>query len=307
LVTAALLALTLVVAFAAIGQNRPSREDAARHPPALIRALHDTPGEVEDELVVEVVFTPDQLPAGDAQAIFYRVTLPAGTSLPALAGPYSLKRSDVIAAGVGIEVVQSGTYSLQLETPLRVQRHAASGVEEIAAEREVLLGPGDAAIYPDYTGQGTIRNTGQEPVVVLGMGIVSTEATGIAVPQLPKGVETKLLISSSTMDWGSLPSGPVAMSLWRLWLPTGASVGPYAGAGLEALWIERGAISRRFLRLPESIPSLQPLVHFAGTPAGFMGPAPGTRRSIASEHNEPAVLLALSIEPEAIWSATLAP
>jgi hypothetical protein len=305
--TTALLVLTAAVAFAALGHLPPTREDEATHLPALIRALHATAGEVDDELLVETVFTPDMLPAGDAEPIFYRLTLPAGTSLPAPAGPFCLCRGDFVAAGVGIEMVQSGTYSLQLETPIHVQRGGASGmVEELAARQDVLLGPGDAAVYGDYAGQGALRNAGQDPVVVIGMAIISKEGTGIDLPLPPEGVKVQLLASSLTSDWETLPPGPVAVSLWRLRLPASTGVGPYAGAGLEALSVESGTISRRYLRLAEHTP-LPPLTQYPGVQSVFLAPAPGIRRSITSGDEEPAVLLALSIEPEAIWSGTLAP
>jgi hypothetical protein len=305
--TVALLAFTAAIAFAAMGHLPPTREDGATHLPALIRALHATAGEVDSELLFEAMFTPEMLPAGDAEAVFYRLTLPAGTNLPAPAGPFCLCRSDFVSAGVGIEMVQSGTYSLQLETPIHVQRGGASGmVEELAARQDVLLGPGDAAVYGDYAGQGALRNAGQDPVVVIGMAIVSTEGTGIDLPLPPEGVKVQLLASSLTSDWESLPPGPVAMSLWRLRLPAGTSVGPYAGAGLEALAVESGTISRRYHRLAEQT-RLPPLTQYPGVQSVFLAPAPGIRRSITSDNADAAVLLAASIEPEAIWSGTLAP
>jgi hypothetical protein len=306
--TVALLGVTAAIAFATMGLPHPTREDEATHLPALIRALHATAGDVDDELLVEAVFGPDELPTGDAEAIFYRVTLPPGTSLPSPAGPLCLCRNDFVAAGVGIEVVQSGAYSLLLERPLGVQRAGTSRVEEIAARRDIVLGPGDAAIYGDYAGPGTIRNAGQDPVVVIGMAVVSKEGTGIDLPpKLPEGAKVALLASSLTSDWQTLPPGPVAMSLWRLRLPAGISVGPYPGAGLEALAVESGTISRRYLRLAEHTPELPPLVQYPGVQTIFLAPAPGIRRSITSGDEDPAVLLAVSIEPEAIWSATLAP
>jgi hypothetical protein len=305
--TVALLAFTAAIAFAVMGHLPPTREDGATHLPALIRALHATAGEVDSELLFEAMFTPEMLPAGDAEAVFYRLTLPAGTNLPAPAGPFCLCRSDFVSAGVGIEMVQSGTYSLQLEAPIHVQRGGVSGiVEELAARQDVLLGPGDAAIYADYAGQGALRNAGQDPVVVIGMAIVSTEGTGIDLPLPPEGVKVQLLASSLTSDWESLPPGPVAMSLWRLRLPAGTSVGPYAGAGLEALAVESGTISRRYHRLAEQT-RLPPLTQYPGVQSVFLAPAPGIRRSITSDNADAAVLLAASIEPEAIWSGTLAP
>jgi hypothetical protein len=309
LTTAALLVFTVAVAFVAMGHLHPTREREATHVPALIRALHASPGDVDDELLVEIVFTPDVLPAGDAEAVFYRLTLPAATSLPAPAGPFCMCRSDFVAAGVGIEMVQSGTYSLQLATPIQVQRGGASRsgmVEEMAAGQDILMEPGDAAVYADYASAGTLRNAGQDPVVVLGMAIVTKKGTGIDLPQPPDGVKVELLASSLPTDWERLAPGPVTISLWRLRLPAGTSVGPYAGAGLEALAVESGTISRRYLRLAEHTP-LPPLTQYPGVQSIFLAPAPGIRRSITSGDAEPAVLLAMSIEPEAIWSTALAP
>jgi len=310
LTTAALVVVTATVAVVVMGHPSPTREDGATHLPALIRALHATAGDVDDELLFETLFTPDMLPVGDAEPIFYRVTLPPGTSLPALVG--SLSRSlclgQIVASGIGLEIVQSGTYSVHLETPIQVQRGGASGrVEAIAAQQDVLLGPGDAAIYADYAGRGTLRNAGQDPVVVLGMAVGRLEGTGIDLPQLPEDVAVELLANSLTADWETLPPGPVAVSLWRLRLPAGTSVGPYAGSRLEALSVERGTISRRYYRLAAHTPELPRLVQYPGDPSIFLAAAPGIRRSITSGDTEPAVLLALSIEPQAIWSATLAP
>lgn len=74
--TAALLGLTLVLAFAAMGQSRSTPENEATHLPALIRALHATAGEVDDELLVEAIFTPDELPAGEAEAVWLATLAP---------------------------------------------------------------------------------------------------------------------------------------------------------------------------------------------------------------------------------------
>jgi hypothetical protein len=90
-------------------------------------------------------------------------------------------------------------------------------------------------------------------------------------------------------------------------LPEGTSLGPYEATGLEALRIERGAITRSFLRPGETASRGRPLFHLAGTSAPFMAPAPGVRRVIASAGDEPAVFLVLSIEPAGVWSRTLAP
>ena len=258
-------------------------------------------------MLVEVSFTPDELPTGDAQVLFYRLTLTPGTSLPAPVKASWLCLGGLVATGVGIEVVQSGTYGLQRATSFRVQRKTGPGVEEVAARQDILLGPGDAAIYGDYAQRGTIRNTGTEPVVVIGMAVVTMAGSGSELPPLPEGVRVELLASSLATDWANLPDGPVAVSLWRLRLPERSSVGPYAGAGLEALAVEQGMISRRYLRLAATTTDVPPEVLYPWEQSIFLAPAPHIRRSFTAGDDDPAVLLALSIEPQAIWSATLAP
>jgi hypothetical protein len=307
LATAALLVLTLTAGLAAIWAGSAPRDDAGNHRPGLVRAAEVAPGRVIDELLFEATFTPEALTVGGIETIYYRVTLPPGISLPYLAGPSCVRRVDVVTAGVGVELIQSGTYALQLDTPFEVRRGgAASEVEKVPAGAEVVLAPGDVATYPDYTGQGTIRSAGDEPVVIVGVAMVSIEGLGVPAPRLPIGVKAEQLTHSVDTDWWSQPGQPLAVNLWRLELPEGASVGPYEGTGLEALLVERGVISRGFLRAGENAPNHIPLLYRAGRSTSFMGPTPGVRRVVANVADEPAVLLALSIEPTGITSATLA-
>lgn len=301
--TAALLLLTLAVAFMALRQQAPE----ATPVPALIRALESVPGGVVNELLLETTFSSEELPAGDTEVIFYRLTLRPGASLPSLAGPSCACWGELAKAGVGAEVVQSGVYSLRLDAPIRVQRGGtARAMEEIETRSEVNLGPGDTAIYSDATAPGDIRNTGDEPVVVVGMAIVAMEESAVPAP-IPTGIGFEHLTRTTGSEWRSLPAGPVSVSLWRVTLPEGTSLGPYEATGLEALRIERGAITRSFLRPDETAPRGRPLFHLAGTSAPFMAPAPGVRRFIASASDEPAELLVLSIEPAGAWSRELAP
>jgi hypothetical protein len=304
--TAALLLLTLAVAFVALRQQTPE----ATPVPALIRALESIPEpeDVVDELMLEVTFSAKELPVGDTEIIFYRLTLDPGASLPSLAGPACACWGELAKAGVGVEVVQSGVYALRLDAPIRVQRGvAARAVEEIGTRSEVILEPGDIAIYSDAVAPGDIQNAGDEPVVVIGMAIVAMEESAVPAPSFPTGIRFEHLTRTTTSEWQSLPAGPVSVSLWQVTLPEGTSLGPYEATGLETLRIERGAITRSFLRPGETASRGRPLFHLAGTSAPFMAPAPGVRRVIASAGDEPAVFLVLSIEPAGAWSRTLAP
>jgi hypothetical protein len=242
------------------------------------------------------------------EAVFYRLTLPPGASLPYLPGRLCGCSGEMAKVGAGAEVIQSGAYTLRLDVPMRVQRDgAAPAAVEIPAQTEVVLGPGDSAIYPDNTAPAAIVNGGDEPVVVVGVAISGREGSGVRTPRLPVGVRLERLSATTPSEWRSLPAGPVSVSVWRLTLPQEASVGPYEATGLESLWIESGGIMRNFLRPGEAEPRGRPLFHPAGTSAPFLALAPGVRRIITSTDDRPAVLLALSIEPGGAWSRELAP
>jgi hypothetical protein len=263
---------------------------------------------VADERLLAATFDAAELPTRDKETVFYRLTLPPGASLPFLLGPVSGCWGQLPKAGAGAELIQSGAYTLRLDAPIRLQRDGASDVvEDVPAGTEVILGPGDTAIYPDYTASGVISNRGDEPVVVVGVAINSIERSGDHTPMLPPAVKLELLATTPSGEWRSLPAGPVSMSIWRLALPAGTSAGPYEAPGLESLWIEKGNILHSLLRPGEAEPRARPLFHPAGTGAPVMALAPGVRHVITSKDDEPAELLVLSIEPAGVWSRTLAP
>lgn len=98
---------------------------------------------------------------------------------------------------VGILVVESGTFTVQVEGPVTVTRGAGLGeavaaaeetgdfstlMEPITAGEAVTLEAGDAAYIPGNVA-GEIRNDGQERAVALGFLVVPAEdMTGEATP-----------------------------------------------------------------------------------------------------------------------------
>jgi hypothetical protein len=306
--TAALLLVTLAAAFVALRPQIPEIQDESTRVPALISALESVPGDVVDELLLEATFSAADLPAGDIEAVFYRLTLPPGASLPYLPVRLCGCSGEMAKVGAGAEVIQSGAYTLRLDAPMRIQRDGASrAAVEIPAQTEVILGPSDTAVFPDNTAPGVIRNGGDEPVVVIGVAISGMEGSGVRTPRLPAGVKLEKLTYTTSSEWRSLPVGPVSVSVWRLALPEETSVGLYEATGLESLWIESGGILRNFLRPGEAEPRGRPLFHPTGTSAPVLALAPGLRRTITSLDDQPAVLLAFSIEPAGAWSRELAP
>ena len=307
LATVALVGVTLVLGFASVWRSA-TVSDLSPRPPALIRALAAASGDVVDERLLAATFAAPELPAGDKESVFYRFTLPPGTRLPVLVGPLAGCWGRLVKGGAGAELVQSGAYTLRLDAPIRLQRGgAADAIEDVPAGTEVTLGPGDTAIYPDYTARGLISNGSNEPVVVVGVAINSFEGSGEPAPRLPPEVELELLATTPAAEWRSLPAVPVSVSVWRLDLPAGASAGPYESTGLESLWVETGQILHSLLRPGEAAPHGRPIFHPAQTGAPVMALAPGVRHVITSKEGQPAALLVLSIEPAGAWSRTLAP
>jgi hypothetical protein len=307
LATAALLLLTLAAGFAAIRQRPPEAPDEGRWVPALVRTVETAPGGIVDTPLVETSFSPEELPHGEKEATYYRLTIPPGASLPYLGGSFCKCSSEHISAGVGAEVVQAGEYTLRLEAPLRVQREGSDRPsEEIPAGREVTLAAGDAVIYPDYAAPGEIRNTGNEPVTLIGVAIIATEELGTPLPPLPPDVRATLLTYASARDWEVLAPGPINVALRRMTLQPEASIGPYAPVGLQAMQVESGAIARNFLPAGETTPRGIPLTHMAGTTLPFLRPS-GAREILVSTGKEPAEMLVLIIEPAISSVQSLAP
>jgi hypothetical protein len=264
---------------------------------ASVVAQEATPGTagatgVTEETLISWTISADQLPEGDVEAVFYRLTLPPAASLPLLAGPFCGCPGEKVKAGVGVEVVEAGTYMLRLDAPLTVVRAGAE--DEVAAGTEVTLGPGDVARFPDYAAPGEISSAGGDPVSVVGLAILSQEATGTPVPDLPAEVTARELSSVFPSEWRKLPPGPVTVTLRRLSLPAGAELAPDEPAGLQTIHVDEGMLRVAFIPAGETVPS-QPLVFGPGSSTPFQSLMPGTRRVVRNDEDEPATILVLTI------------
>jgi hypothetical protein len=259
---------------------------------------------VREETLVSWTIAADAFPTGDIEALFYRLTLPAGVSLPLLAGPFCDCPGETVASGIGLEVVEDGTYTLRLDAPMTVVRAGAE--EEVTPGTEVTLGPGDVARFPDYAAPGEIRNSGMDAVSVVGLAILSQEATGTPVPDLPPEVMAEALSRAVPSDWRRLPPGPVTVMLQRLSLPVGAELAPYEPTGLETMHVVEGQVSLAFIPAGQTEPGT-PLSYEAGRTAPFLPAQLGTRRVVSNDEDEPATILVLTISPAGEGAGTPAP
>ena len=283
-------------------------EHALTPAPAVLGTPAATPAPgATSETLFEATFTPAELPTGDREATFYRVTLPPGTSMPYLAGPFCGCGEESIVPGVGVEVVQSGSYVVQLEAPLRVRRGGQATEEAVPPGTAVTLRPGDMVIYPDYAAPGEVRVEGDAPAVVTGVAITAPGPSGTPVPPLAPEVKTESLADLSARDWAAtVGSGPVTVTLRRVVVPPGSGLGPYEPVGVEAGTMEAGHLKLGIIPRGEDAPS-KPLLDFqAGHVMPFLPMGAGTRRTMESVGAEPAVLLLLAVAP-AGGTATPAP
>lgn len=258
----------------------------------------------DDRLLLDVVFAPADLPGGETQAIYYRLDVPPGVVLTQPVGPYCGCAGEGLAQGVGVEYVTGGRYTLRLDAPLLVRR-ADGGEEAVDAGSDVVLGPGEAAVFGDYATVGELTAGGDEPVTLVGVAIVAIADTGAPAPDVPVGARGVQLAQISPMTWANaIGSAAAEVSLRRVELPAGGALAPYAPAGMEAMLVETGEIDVNTLRPSEKTPAHRPFSYAAGRAMPFLVLAPENRRTLANPGDEPAVLLVVSIAAEGTGSAT---
>ena len=251
-----------------------------------------------EETRFAITIAPDTLPPGDVEAIWYRLTLDPGSTLPNLAGPLCGCPNEELAPGVGVETVLTGAYGLRFNAPIEVQR-AGGQPEAVAAGTEITLGPGDTAVYPEYAASGEIWNAGTDPLVLLGFVVVSTVGSGTPAPTLPPGVKGEALSTAYGGDWTRLGGGPVTVTLQQLVLPPRAGLPPYEVRGLEALHVEAGEIEVNVVQPGQATPAGRPLTYRAGRTMTFIGLRPGSQRLVHNAGDGAAVIWTLRLTPVA--------
>ena len=209
----------------------------------------------------------------------------------------------MVAPGIGVELIEEGTYTVRLDAPFTVTQVGTEHEEDVAAGTDVTLGPGDVARFPDYSAPGEIRNAGTDAVSVLGLAILSEETTGTPVPALPAEVDARALSNAYSSDWHKLPPGPVMVTLRRMSLPPGAALAPYEPIGLETIHVEQGNVSVGFIPAGETEPS-QRLVYGPGSSTPLGSAQAGAQRVVSNDREESATLLVLTIAPAGNGAAT---
>jgi hypothetical protein len=248
-------------------------------------------------------FSQEELPSGTAEATFYRLTLPAGGSLPYLAGPFCGCGGQTISPGVGVEMVISGQYGVRSETPFRVIRGGKE--EDVPAGFEVVLTAGEVGVFPSYSAAGVYRNAGDGETIVVGVAILSTDVdSGTPVPTMPEGVRAEQLSMASSNEWAELPPGPIDIRLERATLAAGESWPAAEVEGLQTIYVETGSIGFRYFPADQEDPGVNFLNAGAGRTTAFNAVGNDVRRVLDSTGNEAATLLVLTITSDSEGAAT---
>jgi hypothetical protein len=105
------------------------------------------------------------LPPSPATVVLTRYEIEPGAS----------QVSDASDPALAIIYQESGTGTLRLEAPVVVTRGATGAQEEVPANTDFTLAPGDSFAWPPYVA-GEARNEGAEPLSALVVVIVPEEA-----------------------------------------------------------------------------------------------------------------------------------
>ncbi len=256
-------------------------------------AVAQTPESQSEGTLLDMTFRRDWQPDGKAQGAFYRIILDPGQSLTYLPGPYCGCSGETIKEGTAAEVIMSGAYSISLDRPFIVRR--ATGVdEEVEPETDVILGTGDAAIYPDALAFGDLRNDGTEPITIFGASITSLDRDeGTFTPELPEEMSTRLSVAIYDA-WKTLGDGDIEAVIGRRVLEPGSSSDPYPIDGLESIHVQAGELESSTIPPGESVPIGDPRFIATGGTVAFRQYTPGTQRLLENPFENPATLITLS-------------
>jgi hypothetical protein len=197
--TAALLVLTLGSIYLLVRSQQP------QHPPVPEISLSAPPDNGADTLLAVTMLSRDAIP-DPFWADIWRVGIAPDDGFAVEAGhPWTDE------PGTGVDSVLAGQVAVRSEGPIRVLR-AGETEEVITADTEVVLGPGDAWVYP-WEQPRVYANVGEASVELL---MASVYTPGEYGPQPPAGYVARTGNWVNDTPASTLPPGPVELTLRRL-------------------------------------------------------------------------------------------
>jgi hypothetical protein len=206
--------------------------------------------------------------------------------------------------GVRVDYVVAGSYATRVDGPLLVARAGAiDAPESIAPGKEVRLGPGDAALYPQNDAGQTWGNAGTAPLELLVAGVFAA-----ALPPPPAGLVAAELaqLLGQEAAWAPIATGPLALTLRRMSLAPGAELPPSAPPGPELVAVEAGVLGVAAVHAGSDAAAGRERFVVAGQGTALAPPAAGTLRVLrnADTSGRPLAFLVLTLAPAAGGAAT---
>lgn len=192
------------------------------------------------ETLLSVMFPAGVFPPDATQVELIRYAVAPGTSLGFPNG--------FVTPHAELAYVLEGTYAVRAAAPLLLFRQGATEPEEVPAETEITLGPGDAFAIPKVPvadlgkdALGELRNSGPEPLEVIGIA-VWVESPIMA----PAGMDLRWYTYLDLLDpdRAQLAAASVALVLQRVVLAPGAIL-PAPAPAASRLVVEEAAGATR--------------------------------------------------------------
>jgi hypothetical protein len=279
LATAALLLVVFGSLFA-VGPLRPHREDRL----ASLSAIGTPPPTSPGVLLGAVTLPAAAIPSGALSSLVWHIIAQPGGS--------ETRAADDAQPGVEANFVLEGTYTVQVDGPLRII-HVDGTTEDLAPGVEVTVGPGEAWIDLDVAAAATFRNSGSTPAVFVGVGFwAQAGTTDRSVTDPPASVDG-MATSLSPDDWAQ--AGPLTVTLRRVTLAPGAHVPPSAEPLPILRFVEQGQLTREIVQVGTPPASAAPLVFRADNWVPWVELGANQQARVVNDEEEPLVFLELTI------------
>jgi hypothetical protein len=284
LATAALLLLVVIGTLFAVDPRRPQGEDRLANLSAI-----GTPAAVSSgEFLGTVTLPAEAIPSGALSSLVWHMIAQPGGS--------ETRAADETQPGVEANLVLEGTYTVQVDGPVRVI-HADGTTEDLAPGTEVMVGPGEAWIDLDLRASATFRNAGSTPAVFVGVGFWAQTATSDRSTTDPPSSVDGMGTSLSPGDWAQ--AGPLIVTLQRVTLPPGARVPPSDEPLPLLRFVEQGQLTREIVQVGTPLVPAAPLVFRADNWVSWAQLGENQQARVVNDGEEPLVFLELTITPAA--------
>lgn len=270
LASAALVMITLAVAYLAFGPPRPGGQDnqLTGVPAAIVALATPSPSAAANETLAVITLPAGAIPA-EIVAGMNHYSVPAGSE-----GVWDWD----CCTGARLSYILEGTYTVRGTGAIQVQRAGNAGVwEEIAAGTEIVLEPGDALLSRmEDTFEGV--NSGTTAVELLDAVLFAGEPIDDPVPYTDAGVASWAYQDQDIWLLPiAVPPEPVTLRMLQSSLDPGADLPPPAGAILQ-LAVDRdveGVVSTQ-VDFTMNNPGVNPVTLYAVTlqPASAEGGTP---------------------------------